>query len=155
MTGLRPSGGKDVLDANATISLAPAKLDLSGRIQVVRIGSRHLLDVLDLLDPYHENVSINRVRLGLKVGYPKFLRLRMRDGFLDAKVELGGAVDFVRIDEIKGVALGPLLNRFVAPQMRALGLGAVEKKKDEASSPDGVEKPDGVDKPVAEEGENS
>ncbi|MBW2703309.1 MAG: hypothetical protein JRF33_21030 [Deltaproteobacteria bacterium] len=148
VTGLRPSGGKDVLDANATLSLAPAKLDLSGRIQVVRIGSRHLLDVLDLLDPYRENVGINRVRLGLKVGYPKFLRLRMREGFLDAKVELGGAVDFVRIDEIKGVALGPLLNRFVAPQMRALGLGAVAPSSPGASAGDpGLRSMDSRQKP--------
>ncbi len=115
VTGVRPSESDDVLDANATLTFVPRKLSLQGRLQVVRIGRQHLLDLLDVLDPYHENVNFNRARMGLKIGYPKFLRLRMQDGFLAAKIELGGAAELVRIDEIRGIALGPLMNRYIAP----------------------------------------
>jgi translocation and assembly module TamB len=117
LTGIRPSQSDDVLDANATLTFVPDKLDLQGRIQVVRIGRDHLLDLLDFIDPYHENVNFNRARMGLKVGYPKFLRLRMQDGLLAVKIQLGGAAKVVRIDEIKNIALGPFLNRYLAPLM--------------------------------------
>ena len=124
VTGLKPSQSQDVLDANATLDFSPDPLALSGRVQIVRIGRQHLLDLLNRLDPYQENVEVNRARLGLKVGYPKFLRLHMRDGFLSAKLELGGVAGVVRIDEIRGIALGPLLQRYVAP---VLGKGAKNK----------------------------
>jgi translocation and assembly module TamB len=118
LTGIRPTQSEDVLDANATLVFKPDKLDLQGRIQVIRIGKQHLLDLLDFLDPYKENVGINRARLGLKVGYPKFLRLRMQDGFLAVKIALGGVAKVVRIDEIKNIALGPFLNKYVAPYVK-------------------------------------
>ncbi len=118
LTGIRPSESDDVLDANATLHFAPNNLDLQGRIQVIRIGKQHLLDLLDFLDPYHENLNFNRARLGLKFGYPEFLRLRMQDGFLAVKISLGGTAGIVRIDEIKNISLGPLLDRYVAPYLR-------------------------------------
>ena len=68
MTGVRPTRGKDRLDANMALTFAPKSLDLRGKIQIVRIGRQHLREVLDLLDPYHETTSVNRVRLALKVG---------------------------------------------------------------------------------------
>lgn len=124
ITGVRPGSGKgEVLDANAAITFIPDKLDLEGRIQMVRISRAHLIEVLDVIDPYRENVDINRVRLGLEVGYPKFVRLVMNDGFLAVKIELGGVASLVRIGEIRGVALGPLMNIYVAPVM-APGAGA-------------------------------
>jgi translocation and assembly module TamB len=106
-----------VLDANATLMLAMEPLSLDGRIQVVRIGQQHLLDMLDVVDPYQENVNMNRARMGLQVGYPEFLRLKMKDGFLAIKLKLGGAASAIRLDEIKGIALGPFLNTYVAPAL--------------------------------------
>jgi translocation and assembly module TamB len=117
-TGLRSSAdSKEILDANAALVLSPEPLALEGRVQVVRMGRQHLLAMLDIIDPYHQDADFNKVRLGLRVGYPKFLRLRMKDGFLDAKIELGGAANLVRLDEIRGIALGPLLDLYVAPYL--------------------------------------
>ena len=117
VTGIRPSESKEVLDANATLSLEPTTLKLDGRIQVVRIGRQHLLDMIDVIDPYREDVNMNRARMGLEVGYPKFMRMRMQHGFLAVKLELGGAGSAIRLDEIKGIALGPFLNTYVAPAL--------------------------------------
>jgi translocation and assembly module TamB len=58
---------------------------------------------------------MNRVRLGLKVGYPKQVRLSFQHGFAGLAVELGGLAAAVRIDEIRGIPLGPALSRWLAP----------------------------------------
>lgn len=118
VTGIRPSADSDdVLDANAALTMSMDPLGVEGRVQVVRMGRGHLMAMLDVIDPYHQDVAVNRVRLGLQVGYPEFLRLRMKDGFLAAKIDLGGVAGAVRIDEIRGIALGPLLNMYVAPYL--------------------------------------
>jgi translocation and assembly module TamB len=122
VTGVRPSGSEDVLDANAALTLALRTLDVDGRVQIVRIGRDHLTALLDAIDPYRENVSVNRVRLGLTAGYPEFVRLVMQEGLMDVKVDLGGAAGAVRIDEIRDIPLAALLERYVAPLVdRALG----------------------------------
>jgi translocation and assembly module TamB len=123
-TGLRTRRRDDgVLDANMALSFVPAALTLDGKVQVVRASRNHLRDMLDVLDPFHEMVNANRVRQALFLGYPKFVRFQLHDGAVDAKVELGGLAKLVRIDEIKAVPLGPILQKYVAPQLTALPLG--------------------------------
>ncbi len=114
-TGIRPSGGEQVLDANANLRFQPDPLGLSGRVQVVRISSQHLLAALEWIDPYRENPDINKIRMALKIGYPEYVRIQMRDGLLSAAIELGGVAGVVRIDEIRGIPLGPILERYIAP----------------------------------------
>ena len=55
ITGVRPSKGKEILNANAALSFSPQRLDLEGRVQIVRIGRDHLREVLNVLDPYRED----------------------------------------------------------------------------------------------------
>ena len=123
-TGVRPSaasasaaGGPqgDRLDANIAVTVTPYRLGLEGRTEIVQIGKDHLLAVLDLWDPYHSDVAANRVRLGLKVGYPKQVRLHFSRGFASLTIELGGLASVVRIDEINGIAIGPVMGHFLAP----------------------------------------
>lgn len=126
-TGVRPSvasasaaGGPsgDRLDANLAVTLEPFRLGLEGRTEIVQIGKDHLLALLDLWDPYHADVSANRVRLGLKVGYPKQVRLHFSRGFANLAIELGGLAGVVRIDEIRGIPIGPLLSHFLSPILK-------------------------------------
>jgi hypothetical protein len=70
-----------------------------------------------VLDPFHESANANRVRQALALGYPKFVRFQLHDGAVDTKVELGGIAQLVRIDEIKAVPLGPILQKYVAPSL--------------------------------------
>ena len=90
---------------------------MDGRVQIVRIGKAHLLDLLKLVDPYGENTDINRVRLALKVGYPKFIRLVFQDGFLKIKVKLGGVAKLVSIQEASDIPLEPLINHYLVPHL--------------------------------------
>lgn len=114
-TGVRSGKTKEVLDANASLVFQPKVMTLDGKVQLVRASRAHLLDILDVVDPFHESVSANRVRKGLLLGYPKFVRFLLHDGALDTKVELGGVAQVVRIDEIKAVPLGPIMQRYLVP----------------------------------------
>jgi len=116
ITGVKPSAkSDDRLDANAALRLSLSTMELDGRVQIPQIGRGHLLDLLDALDPYREEVSMNRIRKVLALGYPKFVRILIEQGFLSAKVELGGVASVVRIDEVRGIATGPLLRKVLGP----------------------------------------
>lgn len=119
-TGLRAGKSAEVLDANAALSFVPAALTLDGKVQIVRASRAHLYEILDVLDPFHEMMNANRVRRALALGYPKFVRFQLHDGSVDAKVELGGLAQLVRVDEIRAVPLGPILQKYVAPSFAGL-----------------------------------
>jgi hypothetical protein len=122
LTGLRApapgSGGKgsrDPFDANVAITLTPYRYGLEGRAEIVRIGRDHLRALLDVWDPYHADVSANRVRLALLAGYPKQVRMGFASGFASLGVELGGIAGVVRIDELRGLPIGPALAHYLSP----------------------------------------
>ncbi|MEO0325301.1 MAG: hypothetical protein AAF447_20255 [Myxococcota bacterium] len=116
VTGLRPDGGDDVLDANLALTLVPSEYALDGTVQVLRVGKAHLGQILDALDPYEEDPDMNSLRLALRVGYPESMRLRAREGLLDVRVSLGGVARLVRVEDILGIPLTPLLE----PELRPL-----------------------------------
>lgn len=116
-TQLKLSSARERFDANFALGLSTRKLDLQGQMQVVRIGQKTLIESLDLFDPYHEDVTYNRVRKGLQVGYPEFVRLRFEYGLMSAQLKLGGAASTLRIDELKGIPVGPLLSSTLSPYL--------------------------------------
>lgn len=110
-----PAGTGDKLDANVAVTIAPYRYALEGRTEIVRIGRAHLLALLDLWDPYRSDIAANRVRLALKVGYPEQVRLHFASGFASLAIDLGGLAGVVRIDEIRGIPIGPALAHWLAP----------------------------------------
>ena len=120
VTGVEATDGRGVLDANVAMTFVPSTLILEGKAQVVRISKDHLYEVLDVLDPYHEDEDLNRVRLGLKFGYPKFVLVKMDEGLMNAKIELGGLAGAVRIDEIKGIPVTPFIEQYVQPYIERI-----------------------------------
>jgi translocation and assembly module TamB len=118
VTGLRPGGSGEPLDANAAIEFDPRRLEVEGRIQIVRVGRKHLLELIDLVDPFREDASMNSLRSALKFGYPKQVSIGLSQGLMSMKVSLGGFFgSLIRLGEIQGVALGPFMTRHVAPYM--------------------------------------
>ena len=114
LTGLYTEGSDERLDANAALVLWPTRRLLEGRIELVRLGTSHLRKLLDLYDPYQADVAANRMRKGLQFGYPRSVRMGFHDGFASLALELGGLASAVRIDEIRGTAVGPVLERYLA-----------------------------------------
>jgi hypothetical protein len=120
VTGLQPAGGRETLDANAAIVFDPNRLDLDGRIQIVRIGRKHLRQLIELVDPYGEDGSLNTLRRALKLGYPKRVGIQLSEGLMSMDVQLGGVLgSLIRISEIQGIALGPFMTQHVAPHVTA------------------------------------
>ncbi len=123
VTGLMPPrarGKDDRLDANTMLVIDPARLAIEGRAELVHISKALFLDLLDAWDPYHAVVNANRARRALRFGYPDQVRLGFAQGFASLRLTLGGLTRAVRIDEIKGMPVGPLLERYLGKAMRPL-----------------------------------
>jgi hypothetical protein len=109
-TGVQSTHGEP-FDGNVAVVITARDRSVNGRAEILRIGSRHLLDLLDLADPHAADPSINRVRFALGLGYPEHVRLRFDQGFGRALIRLGGAAGLIRIDEIRGIPMGPIVDR--------------------------------------------
>jgi hypothetical protein len=113
-SGVKSSRGEP-FDGNVAVEVSLRQRSVQGRAEILRIGSRHLLDLLDVVDPPRADAAINRVRRALSLGYPEHVRLSFNRGFASAKITLGGIAGLLRIDEIRGIPMGPIIDRLVAP----------------------------------------
>jgi hypothetical protein len=117
-SGVQSSHGEP-FDGNIAVALAAGDRTIEGRAEILRIGPRHLLDLLDLEDPMHVDPAMNRIRTALNFGYPDKMRLVFDHGFASARLELGGLARLVSIGEIRGIPMGPIVDRFLAPVLDA------------------------------------
>lgn len=106
----RPRKERAAAPLSARLSL---KVDLSrslieGRADVTEIGKNQLLALIDVLDPAGSDALLNKARLGLGVGYPRYVGLLMSNGFLDMNVALGGVLE--QSIEINNLPLSPIVN---------------------------------------------
>lgn len=114
-TGVRSREGDDVLDANLALRFIPESLSLDGTITFVQLGKAHLIEAMNLVDPYHENVDINTVRSLLRFGYPRFLRARASEGLMNLDLALGGIASIASVQTIQAIPIAPLLDQYVSP----------------------------------------
>jgi translocation and assembly module TamB len=105
-------------DGNSAVIVSTRDRTVEGRAEILRIGKRHLYDLLDLDDPHHADAAVNRVRRALSLGYPDHVRLTFKHGFADAKISFGGLARLVRVDDLRGIPMGPLIDRLLAPLSR-------------------------------------
>jgi hypothetical protein len=98
-------------DGNAAVTISLKSRSIDGRAEIIRLGKRHLLDLLDVHDPHHSDVPTNRLRKALGVGYPGRVRLLFDRGFASLLVMFGGIASLVRVDEIRGIPTGPLIDK--------------------------------------------
>jgi hypothetical protein len=113
-TGVQSSHGEP-FDGNIAVVVAAGDRTVEGRAEILRIGERHLLDLLDLQDPTHVDPAMNRIRMALHFGYPDKLRLVFEHGFASARLELGGLAQLVSISELRGIPMGPIVDKLLAP----------------------------------------
>lgn len=117
VTGLALAADKKPLDAHVAVRLKPWRRALEGRVDVARTSPDQMRLMLDVYDPYQENVSANRARQALVLGYPKSMRMRFQDGLASVAIDLGGLGAAVRIDEIRGVPIAPMLEKSLLPKL--------------------------------------
>ena len=102
-------------DGNAALAVSVRQRSVDGRMEVLRIGRRHLLDLLDIVDPLRSDAAINRVRKVLIIGYPDHVRVSLNRGFASAKIKFGGLARLFKLEEIRGIPMGPIVERVLAP----------------------------------------
>ncbi|HVY40267.1 MAG TPA: hypothetical protein VHM31_20145, partial [Polyangia bacterium] len=117
-SGVQSSHGEP-FDGDAALVISTAERTIEGRAQILRIGKRHLLDLLDVADPHRADAAMNRVRHALLLGYPDQVRIAFSHGFASARVTLGGLASLIRIDEIRGIPTGSLLDKVLTPQPKS------------------------------------
>jgi translocation and assembly module TamB len=119
-SGVQSSHGEP-FDGNIAVVISAADRTIDGRAEILRIGERHLLDLLDLQDPHHVDPAMNRIRTALHFGYPDNLRLVFDHGFASAHLELGGLARLVSISELRGIPMGPIVDKMLAPVLDGPG----------------------------------
>ncbi|WP_426752704.1 hypothetical protein [Myxococcus sp. Y35] len=111
-TGVQSSRGEP-FDGNAAVVISAKDRSIDGRAEILRIGNRHLLDLLDIEDPRHVDPATNRVRYALKLGYPEHVRVSFNRGFGSLSITMGGLAKLVSIDEIRGIPMGPIVDQLI------------------------------------------
>ncbi|QQR41779.1 AsmA family protein [Myxococcus xanthus] len=111
-TGVQSSRGEP-FDGNAAVVISAKDRSINGRAEILRIGNRHLLDLLDIEDPRHVNPATNRVRYALRLGYPEHVRVSFNHGFGSLRITMGGLAKLLSIDEIRGIPMGPIVDQLI------------------------------------------
>jgi translocation and assembly module TamB len=106
---------REPFDGNLAAVVSLRQRSVEGRAEILRIGRRHLLDLLDFQDPHHGDAAMNRVRHALAFGYPDKVRLAFNHGFAAIRITLGGLARLIRISELRGIPVGPIIDRLIAP----------------------------------------
>jgi hypothetical protein len=111
-TGVKSADG-DVFSGNAALAISLRDHSIDGRAEVLQISRRQLLTLLDLSDPHHVSASTNRLRSVLSFGYPERVHILFNHGFATAKVTFGGAAGLVQLDELRGIPVESLMDRYM------------------------------------------
>ncbi|HEX5655601.1 MAG TPA: hypothetical protein VFX59_00330 [Polyangiales bacterium] len=112
-SGVESSHGEP-FDGNAALTIGIRERSIEGRADILRIGRRHLTDLLDLQDPLHADAALNQIRRALRFGYPDRVKLSFQHGFANAGVELGGLARLIKLNDIRGIPIGPLMERMMS-----------------------------------------
>jgi hypothetical protein len=115
-SGVQSSHGEP-FDGNIAVAISAADRSVQGRAEILRIGPRHLLDLLDLQDPLHADPAYNQIRGALNLGYPEGLRVEFDHGFASAHIQLGGVAKLITIPDLRGIRTGPIIDHLLAPSL--------------------------------------
>lgn len=110
VTGVKSSYGEP-FDGNAALAIDFSDNSIEGRADILRIGRRHLLDLIDFQDPRRINPGMNQIRTALALGYPKLVNIAFKHGFASAGVTFGGLARLVSVGDVRGIPTGPLMER--------------------------------------------
>jgi hypothetical protein len=113
-SGLRSHSGEP-FDGNAAFVFSLTDHSIDGRAEILRIGREQLLALVDLQDPHRTAPAFNRVRQALALGYPDKVHIAFDHGFANAHIQFGGLARLVQLEELRGIPVEPLLDRYLTP----------------------------------------
>lgn len=80
-----------------------------GRMDITEMGGPQLVDLINLVDPEFKDPKAVLARSLLKVAYPKYVGIKMSQGFMDLNLTLGGLVSLSNIG-LFGIPLSSVLS---------------------------------------------
>jgi hypothetical protein len=114
-------GQKERFDGNAALAASLATRSVDGRVEILRIGRHHLYDLLDEYDPHHKDAATNRLRTALGLGYPDRATVVLDRGFANLSVAFGGVARLVKVQDVRGIPTGPIVERYLGPVLSLEG----------------------------------
>jgi len=106
---------------------------LQGRVDVSEISREQLLQLLDVVDPKHEDEQLAHVRTALQIAYPKWVSIVMKQGLMDLSVAVSALPKPI---EVKGLPLTPLIQVYAGDLLSELDKITAQQKADEQSVQD-------------------
>lgn len=91
---------------------------LEGRIDMTEISREQLLQLMDVIDPQHQDEQLAQVRTALRLAYPKWVSLDMAQGLMDMAVAISALPQPVKA---YGLPLTPLIQHFAGDTLDELG----------------------------------
>jgi len=91
---------------------------LEGRIDVTEINREQLLQLMDVVDPEHQDEQLAQVRTALRLAYPKSVSLDMKQGLMDMTVAISTLPKPIKVH---GLPLTPLIQHFAGDTLDELG----------------------------------
>jgi hypothetical protein len=91
---------------------------LEGRIDVTKISREQLLQLMDVIDPEHQDEQLAQVRTALRLAYPKSVSLDMKQGLMDMTVDISTLPKPIKV---YGLPLTPLIQHFAGDTLDELG----------------------------------
>ena len=70
---------------------------MEGEIVVSQISRDQLLQLLDIVDPKHEDEQMAQLRKGLRFSHPKRIEISMQRGLMDLKVKIAGLAKIIKV----------------------------------------------------------
>ena len=90
---------------------------MEGEIVVSQINRDQLLQLLDVIDPAHEDEQMAQLRKGLRFSHPKLVQVDMQRGLMNLKVEIAGLPKAVRVT---GLPLTPMIQQFASEALETI-----------------------------------
>jgi len=117
-------GGK-AISARSGLVINLNRSSIDGRVDITEIGGSQLIAMVNLLDPNYENDRLNMVRGALRHGYPTFVEMAFRKGYMDMGCVLSLAGLSQRLD-VRGIPFAAYLSSKAADIVKKTSEGPLQ-----------------------------
>ena len=111
------AGGYAPVSARTAVEFDLNQRLLQGRIDITEISREQLLQLLDIVDPEHRDEQLARVRAALRIAFPRWVSVDMRQGLMDLDVAISA---LPRPLQARGLPLTPLIQHFAGDALQSL-----------------------------------
>ena len=105
------------INSRAAIEFDIHRRLMEGEIVVSQMSRDQLLQLLDVVDPEHEDEQMAQLRKGLRLSHPEKITITMQQGLMNLIVKVSGLATTIRVT---GVPLTPMLQQYAGDAFAAI-----------------------------------